>query len=362
MKICFLCVEIFAWGKYGGFGRATRTIGQALAKKGMVVTAVVPRRKDQKSIEVLDGITVYGFEPKNLGEAKYYIKKCNADIYHSQEPSMLTVFAQQVMPYKKHVITFRDTRSVYDWWLEFKDASLNKFQVLLNIVFENNWFVHNAIRKADATAAAAKFLVYKSSKLYKLAETPGFLPTPVSIPSNVEKALGPTVCFLARWDRRKKPEKFLELAKSFSHVTFLAVGKSRDPKYDSHLRKSYQHFANIKMTGFVDQFEGTGLSEILGPSWILVNTATREGLPNSFIEAAAHKCAIVSEVDPDGFASQFGYRVRNGDFVSALEHMLYRNAWEARGRRGYEYVSSVFHVDVAIQKHIDLYEYVLRTG
>src|SRR5690606_27640366 len=26
MRICLISVEIFAWGKYGGFGRATRTI------------------------------------------------------------------------------------------------------------------------------------------------------------------------------------------------------------------------------------------------------------------------------------------------------------------------------------------------
>ena len=29
VKICFLCVEIFAWGKFGGFGRSTRVIGRA---------------------------------------------------------------------------------------------------------------------------------------------------------------------------------------------------------------------------------------------------------------------------------------------------------------------------------------------
>jgi glycosyltransferase involved in cell wall biosynthesis len=228
------------------------------------------------------------------------------------------------------------------------------------MVFENNWLVHNAVRKADATGAAANFLAHKSLKLYKLKKKPGFLPTPVSMPDPAEKAMTPTVCFLARWDRRKKPERFFELAKHFPHVTFLAAGKSRDPKYDAHLRETYQHFANIKMTGFIDQFKEAGLSEVLGPSWILVNTATREGLPNSFIEAAAHKCAIVSEVDPDGFSSKFGYHVQNGDFVRALEYMLQNNRWHSCGQRGHEYVSSEFHADIAIQKHMDLYRYVIN--
>ena len=34
MRICLICVEIFAWGKYGGFGRATRMIGRELVRRG----------------------------------------------------------------------------------------------------------------------------------------------------------------------------------------------------------------------------------------------------------------------------------------------------------------------------------------
>ena len=41
MRICLISVEIFAWGKYGGFGRATRTIGRELAQRGHEVFAVV---------------------------------------------------------------------------------------------------------------------------------------------------------------------------------------------------------------------------------------------------------------------------------------------------------------------------------
>ncbi len=61
MKICLICVEIFAWGKYGGFGRAARTIGREIVKQGHTVCAVVPRRKGQGEEEDLDGIKVFGF-------------------------------------------------------------------------------------------------------------------------------------------------------------------------------------------------------------------------------------------------------------------------------------------------------------
>jgi hypothetical protein len=46
LRICLRCVEIFARGKYGGFGWATRTIARELVAAGHDVTAIVPRRDD----------------------------------------------------------------------------------------------------------------------------------------------------------------------------------------------------------------------------------------------------------------------------------------------------------------------------
>ena len=58
MRICLISTEIFAWGKFGGFGRATRMIGGELVKRGVEVIAVVPQRPGQRAVEQLDGITV----------------------------------------------------------------------------------------------------------------------------------------------------------------------------------------------------------------------------------------------------------------------------------------------------------------
>ena len=125
MKICLVCVEIFAWGKFGGFGRSTRLLGREFIKKGHEVHAVIPRRQDQKPIEILDGIIVHGFEPGKPFSTYKIFKDINADIYHSQEPSFGTFMAQMAMPSRKHIVTFRDTRNLHDWWQEFSYPSLN---------------------------------------------------------------------------------------------------------------------------------------------------------------------------------------------------------------------------------------------
>lgn len=104
MRVCLMCVEIFAWGKYGGFGRATRTIGRELVKRGIEVFAVVPQRKGQKTVETLDGMTVLGFPMYEPLKAIKLIKMADADIYHSCEPSTTAYLALKAMPDRKHKI------------------------------------------------------------------------------------------------------------------------------------------------------------------------------------------------------------------------------------------------------------------
>ena len=100
---------------------------------------------------------------------------------------------------------------------------------------------------------------------------------------------------------------------------------------DHLLRKRYGAIGNLELTGFLDRFASPRFAEILSKSWILVNTAAREGLPVTFLEAASYRCAIVSQVDPDGFASGFGYHAKAGDFETGLRTLLENDRWRARG-------------------------------
>ncbi len=356
MKICLISVEIFAWGKFGGFGRATRTIGGELARRGVSVCAVVPRRKGQKPVEILDGITVYGFSPYYPFEAARLLRNCNADIYHSCEPSLTTFLALRSMPHKKHMVTFRDPRDTTDWKMEFELPSLNRWQVLHNYLFENNLFVRRCIRRMDRVYTIANYLIPKVKTMYHLRQDPEFLPTPVSLPDNIEKAKTPTVCYLARLDRRKRPELFLDLAEKFPQVKFIVMGKSRDKGWEAYLRKKYANIPNLEFAGFVDQFASEDHARMRKESWIMVNTATREALPNSFLESAAAKCAILSHVDPDGFASQFGYHAKNNDFEKGLRFLLEDQRWQKQGEKGHQYVKAVFENEIAMKKHMAIYE------
>ncbi len=359
MKICFICVEIFAWGKYGGFGRSTRMIGRELARRGVEVTAVIPRRAEQKSVEMLDGIRVLGFDSRWPFSTLKLFREVDADIYHSQEPSFGTYLAKRAMPDRKHVVTFRDTRDMHDWWIEFIYPSLNYGQVLANFLYEDNFLVHNAVRNADRWFTTAKMLIPKARKKYKLASNPQFLASPIPFEEVIQKSEKPLVCFVARLDRRKRPNIFFDLAHQFPDVQFLAIGTGRDPSMEHILKEKYGHLSNLTIRGFIDQFDGTELMDVFGKSWIIVNTSAREGLPTTFLEAAVHGCAILSEINPDGFASNFGYHVKNNDFAHGLRYLLEGDRWRMLGNLGKEYTRSVFNVNQSIQLHLDEYRRLL---
>lgn len=356
MRVCLMSMEIFAWGKHGGYGRATRVIGRELVRRGIDVVVVVPRRGEQQPIELLDGMTVLGFEPHAPWRAAEILRKCNADIYHSQEPSFTTYLARKAMPDRKHLVTLRDTHELRDWLAELRHPSLSRLQVLANKLYEDNHLVQRAVRQADRVFCAADFLRLKAARKYRLSRVPGLLPTPVAIPPEVPKAQRPTVCYLARWDRRKRPELFLSLAARFPNVHFIAFGNSRDREYEHRLRSRFGHLSNLEMPGHVDQFESTAIEIALSASWILVNTSVREGLPNAFLEAAAHGCAILSGVDPDRFASRFGVRVEDDDFAKGLESLLKSERWRELGAHAREYIRENFELNAAMTRHLRVYQ------
>ena len=356
MRICLIASEIFAWGKIGGFGRATRMVGRELVKRGVEVIAITPRRNAQHPVEDLDGMRVLGFDPKNPFSAYRLYQQADADIYHSEEPSFSTFLAMKAMPRRKHLITFQDTRRVEDWLVNLHYPSLNRMQVLTDWLYEDSPFTRYAIHHSDGLFAAARFLIPRAREIYHLRRDPGFLPNPVYLPKEINKSVVPVVSFISRLDRLKRPELFFQLAHSFPEVRFVVAGQSRDPVYGQFLSEQAACLPNLSMRGFIDPFENNDLSGLLGQTWILANTSPKEGLPNVFIEAAAHKCAILSSVDPGGFTTNYGVHVDGDDFGAGLRKLLDHDYWRVQAGKGYEYVSSTFSADKSIDQHIRIYQ------
>jgi len=365
MHICLLSMQIFRWCNFGGFGRATRMIGRELARRGHKVSAVVPLRAGAKRLkrESIDGVMVYGYPPSQLCLGQGLCREIDADIYHSQQPFIGTYLAQSAQPQKAHVVTFRVANLFRDWIAAFQHAQASAPRVARILLYSNNPLTSWAVRRADGWGVAGEFLREPLRRKYGSKVAPVFLPTPVDIPIDREKAPSPTVCFVGRFDRIKRPDRFFNLASLHPEISFIAVGRANNQTYWNSIEFSEPWPSNLELEGFIDQFESERLSEILGRSWVLVNTSEKEGLPNAFLEAAAHGCAILSPHDPDGFASRFGYHVQNGDFSAGLRWLLRDDRWRERGEAGRAHVRERFATDIAIDRHLAFYEEALaRAG
>ncbi len=361
MHVCLTCVEFFGDSIFGGFGRSTRFIGRELARRGVRVTVVVPRRSAARPDRYeVEGMEVFQFAPHRVWNAIRLFRECGADIFHSQDASTLTFLARVAAPRAAHVVTFRDPMDRQDWRIETEAALMPRLGWAQYRAFIKNPLVTLAVRRADARYAAARFLIPKAARVYGLTEPPSFLPSPVLAPISVGKAGRPTVCWVGRWEARKRVELFFNLARQFPEVDFIAVGGARDRGRDHELRRAFSGIPNLRMTGVLDQFEDPEWSDVLGRSRVLINTSLREGLPTTFLEAAAHRCAILSFTDPEGFASRFGRKTTESGLAADLGALLEDREWRQKGQAAFDFVSTTFGTDPAMAAHLTEYARVLR--
>ena len=359
--ICILTSQYFDWGIYGGFGSMSRKLAESLVYAGYQVSVIVPRRNGQKPVEDIQGVAVQSFAPLNISEACRLLRNSPADVFHSQDPTLLTYFAQKLLPSRVHLVTCRDPRNWKDWLTEFRYAtSLRRALLPFNYVTESGPLVGQSVRNAHGVFCPAHCLKHKIKQLYGLNDQPDLLPNLIDVPRSIpRKSDIPTITFIARFDKRKRPWIFMELARQFPQYRFIAVGKgsaSAEGGYDVTLRKRYGRVENLVMPGLINRFtEPERLHEILSDTWVFVSTAAREGLPLSFLEASAYGCAILSAVDPDQFATRFGGLVRDDDFASGLQTLLTDSPLK-KGRAAYQYVRTTYETGKALTAHTDRYE------
>ncbi|MFP3138027.1 MAG: glycosyltransferase family 4 protein [Nitrososphaeria archaeon] len=403
MNIALVCSEFFDYKKseegikptriHGGFGYLTRRKAELLAELGHEVHVIAP----SSAYALDDG-------PRASAYGQYYLHLFNdlqdsgpfhqvkafyrmmthipglLEVLKSVDPDVVQL--ENVSEYTTTVAKFtnnalyvfqdpwddEDIRILIEAYKEYYGLIGEKYYHgtydALRRIF--NMRLGSILKRAgpQRVFSEALFIAEKARRMYGLDFTPGFLPNPVRVPPEPPvKAEKPVVTFIARWDPVKRPQVALSAASRLDDYEFHFIGTSSDvhkhKEVERHLREKYSGYRNIHIHGFIEEKEK---EEILNNSWVLLNTSAREGLPITFLEAAAHASAIVSGVNPDGWAERFGVHVTGDDFVGALRYAIKNRLHETKGMDAYNYVKDVHEERKVVKMHEEIYQKIISGG
>jgi glycosyltransferase involved in cell wall biosynthesis len=310
----------------------------------------------QPSLTTVDGITVLrAFNPKaGLPVLRFFwpricsvwqcMKRANADLYYQRAAAMWTgVMALFCLRYRKKSIfaaagnpdleantpriQFARDRYIYEYGLSHVDRI----------------FVQN-----EEQAALCRRNYDREAEI-----VPNCLVPFDSVAANA----GGHVLWISTIRTIKRPDIFLELARSVPQLQFRMVGGASpiEKELFEKIRLEAQNISNLEFVGFVPHAE---IDRHFNGASVLVNTSSSEGFPNSFLEAWSSGIPTVAFVDSG--ARRNGEAV--GTTVAGLQEMkieLMRLVNDDAHRltmvlRCLEYVAqnhSVDHVVDVLEKH-----------
>jgi glycosyltransferase involved in cell wall biosynthesis len=133
-----------------------------------------------------------------------------------------------------------------------------------------------------------------------------FLPNPIPLPSfeSIHFDTIPTFLVLGRIEPQKRPWIVAELARRIPAARFVVAGSTRFPELMADVLDSFRALPNVKYLGAVGSVER---GELLRTCWGLLNVSAHEGYPVSFQEAFSYGKTVISNQDPDGVVTSYGY-------------------------------------------------------
>ena len=361
MRVCIVTTEFLGVGPCGGLGVSARTLGRHLLARGIEVSVVASGGRQQRdaSPSMLEGIAVRTYDRQNQRAFMRAVRAADADVYQHTQASLGAYLAQWAMPDRAHVVECADPRDWDDWKIDFRLPTHSALRLIPSFVYFGTRPAALSAQQADAVQVPARFLQEKVRRLYRLSADPHYVPMPFDPPVTVKKSASPLVVFVGRLVRRKRPEIFLDVAQRFPSVRFVVMGGGSDQSYAGEMKRRGALLSNVEFTDFIDQASDLRFFINLSEAWILINTAAREGLPLTFIEVAANGCAILSSCNPDGYASNFGHHVTDGDFARGLDVLLAGDTWRMAGERARAHANREHVSSSAIEHQLSLYETAL---
>lgn len=218
------------------------------------------------------------------------------------------------------------------------------------------------LKKADIVIVLADYMKKALFQNYGLNSI--VIKSGHSIPEGpFEKQKPPTILWIARLNKTKRPELFLRIAKNLQefNVNFILIGVGSYMK--DKINQYVNHHKNLTFIPGVRMGEDNYYYNIAS---ILVNTSSAEGYPNSFIQAWLRETPVFSlDVDPDCdiCKNNLGFHAK-GDINALIDKIkeLIGNQEKLKemGKKCRKYAIQNHDIRKTAEKHYVLYKWLIN--
>ena len=306
INICFIAPKAYSLftgkkytaGLFGGGEVQLYLLAREFATKKTLDVNFIVADYGQESFEKYDGITViksFRFSDPSLIKNIRFLTcfmRVNSDVYiqRALDPAsgMIAVLCKLLRKRFIYMVAHnRETDGGYE-----KNEGMLK-ALLANIVFKyaEVIIVQNTIQKD---------LVYKNKRRDSILIKSGYYI------NDFKTRKDDYILWVGRSEQWKQPELFIRLAKLNMGFRFKMICpqafNNRGFRYSS-LKKKVLGVENLEFIEYVPFDE---IDEYFQKAKIFVNTSTKEGFPNTFVQAAKNSTPIISlNVNPDNFLNEY---------------------------------------------------------
>jgi glycosyltransferase involved in cell wall biosynthesis len=367
IKICILSELAYSLisgkGIRGGAELQMTILTKELVRRSYNVSFVT-FEKSGSSNEVIDGINVYNpFNNQNKGSTYLFpqniykllktLKKIDADIYIQRAASPLTGFISFFSKLNNKIFLYSAS----------SDNDVSTYLSLKSIKDLKNLFFRYGVKHSNMVICQTN---HQKNLLKQILDINGkviknFFPLPKIIkkkkPSSVK------ILWTGRMRKEKRPDLYLNLAKSFPDFKFLMIGgpSSVHPEFYDEIKESAKKVKNLDFIGFVPHNQ---MEKYYTESMLLINTSSNEGFPNTFLEAWGYCIPVVSlGFDPDEIIckNKLGFHSKTFDqLIEDIKTLIKNDQLRAEiGANAKIYIENEHNVTKLANEYEQLFEFLV---
>lgn len=340
-------------------------LAKELVKRGFDISFIVDDY-GQNPVELMDGIKIFRCRSNHFNGIKYLflkqyliwksLQEVDADVYYYRTASPVTgLIALFCLLKKKKFVYSIAHKADVDGTL-ILESYLKDMPLFIGLIYKQ--LFKFGLKAADCIIAQTEEQEELLMQNFHRASIviKSMHPLPDGRPIKEDP---PIVLWVSSMQEFKRPELFMNLAKSIPSGRFQMIGgASCNNKFYIEIKAEASKIPNLEFIGFVPYIE---ISQYFEKASIFVITSIAEGFPNTILQAWARYTPVVSlNVDPDEIICRYELGFHSSTFeqmVLDVEGLLRDTPLrEEMGLKGREYVEREHSMNASVEKYLKVFE------